>query len=301
MTKILNLEGQRFGRLVVVSLAADRGPGGSKMWHCQCDCGNTKLAPASRLNCGLLRSCGCLEKDTRVRNCTRNKHSDLVGQKFGRLTVIEQLPEQNRRTMWKCVCECGKEKTGQGTLLVSGKLRSCGCLKDELTAKRFTKHGATRGRSMTHEYSVNKAVVRRCRDPKHRDYPYYGGRGIQYDPRWEDHSAFLSDMGYAPTPEHTIERRDNDGHYCASNCYWATRKEQANNTSRNHYIAINGVTKTLAQWCEHYGAPVNRVGNRIRMGWDEVRALTQPKSGKGGRPPLPRSRESTTKVKIDAK
>ena len=49
----------------------------------------------------------------------------------------------------------------------------------------------------------------------------------------------------------TLDRIDNDGNYSKENCRWADRKTQNNNTRRNRYITINGVTKTLSEWCEH--------------------------------------------------
>jgi len=72
----------------------------------------------------------------------------------------------------------------------------------------------------------------RCDNPDNKDYKNYGGRGITYDESWSDFLQFLSDMGPLPNPELTLERTDNDGNYCKTNCKWATRAEQ-NLNSRN--------------------------------------------------------------------
>jgi hypothetical protein len=57
----LELEGQRFGRLVVKRLDGFRKR--YFWWHCLCDCGNTKSVRGSRLVSGTTRSCGCLQKE----------------------------------------------------------------------------------------------------------------------------------------------------------------------------------------------------------------------------------------------
>lgn len=59
--KLINREGQRFGRLVVQSL--DKISGNKSYWHCKCDCGNTKSIAGHSLKSGKTRSCGCIQKE----------------------------------------------------------------------------------------------------------------------------------------------------------------------------------------------------------------------------------------------
>jgi hypothetical protein len=60
MPAVKNLEGQRFGRLLVIRRGNKKGFGAS--WLCRCDCGNEKDATSHHLIQGNTRSCGCLLK-----------------------------------------------------------------------------------------------------------------------------------------------------------------------------------------------------------------------------------------------
>lgn len=71
-------------------------------------------------------------------------------------------------------------------------------------------------------------MKQRCTNINNAHYKEYGGRGITYDPRWDSFENFLEDMGDRPIG-FSLERKDNDGHYCKDNCKWATALEQRNN------------------------------------------------------------------------
>lgn len=84
-------------------------------------------------------------------------------------------------------------------------------------------------RVATTEYRSWQMMKNRCLNPKAQDWDYYGGRGVKIADEWVTFEAFLADMGRKPTPQHSLERKDSNGHYCKSNCVWATRQEQARN------------------------------------------------------------------------
>lgn len=95
---------------------------------------------------------------------------------------------------------------------------------------------------------------------KHKSYER---RGIDICPEWaESYKAFYEHVGDAPSAAHSIDRIDNDRGYWPGNVRWATKKEQANNRSDNVVISMNGETKTLQEWCDHFGADRATVSSR---------------------------------------
>jgi len=118
-------------------------------------------------------------------------------------------------------------------------------------------------------------ILHRTTNEKTPAYKWYGARGITVCDRWHSFDNFLADMGPTYTMGMSIERIDNDGNYEPDNCRWATEKEQANNRRTSRYFTIDGITKTLAQWIEHYGAKSSTVRQRLYVcKWPIELALT---------------------------
>lgn len=154
-----------------------------------------------------------------------------IGQRYGKLVVLEKSKKKAIRcAFWKCRCDCGKEIILPSESLATGNTKSCGC-----GLKAWRRSGICNSKHRmykTPEYSVWDAMKQRCRNKNHPCYHRYGGRGISVCKRWDDFENFLYDMGKRPHPKLSIERRDNDGNYEPSNCYWANQSEQIYNQER---------------------------------------------------------------------
>lgn len=111
--KMIDLTGQRFGKLTVIKEAGREKKG--VVWLCQCDCGNTKTVRSDHLRSGDVTSCGC------------GRMKDMTGMKFGNLTVIEDVGRTNNGDiLWLCQCDCGNTTKVSGHNLRTGNSKTCG-------------------------------------------------------------------------------------------------------------------------------------------------------------------------------
>lgn len=132
-----NVIGKRFGRLIVVADVAkeDRKIPKVREVICRCDCGNTKRVRLNNIRSGNTKSCGCLEKEL-----VHGRRRNYIGERFGRLTVMEELPSVRKNVRrFKCKCDCGNETIVCFNDLVRNMTRSCGCYRKEFHEKRMLK------------------------------------------------------------------------------------------------------------------------------------------------------------------
>lgn len=112
----------------------------------------------------------------------------------------------------------------------------------------YIKHGMT-GHPL---WATWAAMKQRCSNPNNTHYSYYGGRGIKVCERWLNFALFVEDMGDKPTPQHTLDRINNNEGYSPDNCRWASKSEQIINTKvrSDNKSGIKGVcwSVTKQRW-----------------------------------------------------
>lgn len=133
-------------------------------------------------------------------------------------------------------------------------------------------HGYAAGKRIP-EYMTWVRMRRRCDNPECDDYGNYGARGIKVCVRWIRFVNFLADMGRRPGKGYMIDRIDVNGNYEPGNCRWATIKESNRNKRTIRILTIDGVTKTLPQWCDESSTNIETVRSRLRRGWSNKEAV----------------------------
>jgi hypothetical protein len=183
---------------------------------------------------------------------------DLTGQRFGKWTVIQYSHQhsKSKRHYWTAQCDCGTLRAIGASSLTCDRTHSCGCDRGS--------HLKTHDMSRHPDYQLWLGMWNRVNNPNGEDWELYGGRGITACERWKWFPNFVEDMGPRTSKTQTIERRDVNGNYEPSNCYWLENRKQALNTRRNISVTIDGETKCLMEWSRQMGISESMVRSRVR-------------------------------------
>ena len=113
--------GQKYNHITLIEKLEKTNKHGANLWLCKCICGTEKIVPSGKVRAG--HSCGCIAKK-------HYESRNVLGKKFGKLLVLNRLEETDKHRCKKylCKCDCGKEKIISSHYLVSGGIKSCGCL-----------------------------------------------------------------------------------------------------------------------------------------------------------------------------
>jgi len=263
MGKFIDLTGQRFGKLTVISRAESNSQNRA-MWSCLCDCKKTIITTGWSLRRGSTKSCGCI-------GC-----ENLIGKKFCRLSVISKYgSNKHKKIVYECLCECGNKTKIIGSRLKNGHTKSCGCLHlENIKNGTNTRHGLS-----NHKLNnVWNSIKDRCFNKNNKDYKHYGGRGIIMCDEWKNDFKKFYDWailnGYKKGL--SIDRIDNNGNYTPENCRLVTQKEQVRNTRINRKIEYNGDKKLIIEWCEELNLKLSVITNRIYRGWSVEKTFETP-------------------------
>ena len=204
-----------------------------------------------------------------------SKKINIIGQKFGRLIVIEQSNNLHNRIAWLCKCNCGNYKVVTSSDLKKNKVKSCGCLRKETTSKTSLKN-STHHLSNSRLYKVWKSMKQRCYNKNNTPYKKYGGRGIKVCNEWKN--DFISFYNWAmrngydeskTTKEQSIDRIDVNGNYEPNNCRLTTMKKQQNNRSNNRYIYYKNKKYTISELSSKLNINYATLLWRINNNWKE--------------------------------
>lgn len=265
--------GDKFGELTIISeLERKKHPNGrtSRVFECQCSCGNTVNVIINNLISGHSTKCGHCGRETKVINIPN-------GSRFGRLVTIKEVDSiedknGNKKRLVLCKCDCGNTKVIPFWSLIRSKSKSCGCLSKELRIERSTKHGLSNRHPL---YGVWKQIKQRCYNENHHAYKDYGGRGIKMCDDWMVFEKFFHwciNNGWEKNK--TIDRIDNNKGYNPNNCRLVTMLEQNRNKRNNKSIEYNGRKwNSLSEFCKDYKLPYAKVQQQLYRGWDLEKVL----------------------------
>ena len=171
-----------------------------------------------------------------MRNCKKIK--DISGQKFNKLTAIRIV--SHKPVKWECKCECGNTHIVSTSNLVTGAVKSCGCMH----------HGKIKhNQSFTRLYRIYAKMKRRCYVKDDVAYAKYGGRGIYICDEWLNSFDAFSKWAYENGYEDSLSIRR---------------------------FTFEGKTQTLSQWCAEKNMNYGTVWWRLKQGMSFGEAITKP-------------------------
>lgn len=180
---------------------------------------------------------------------------ELAGKTLGTWEVLSRDDDGSGRARWKCRCnKCGHIKAMYGTS-IRANASNAGCQKC---------HRKNEASQYPSEYASWLEMKTRVLNKNRPEYAKYSLRGI--DTKWQhSFAAFVAHIGPKPAPEYTVERINNDLGYFPGNVRWATRKEQASNTSRNLKVTIAEKQMTLMEAAELLPIPYNTLRDWVHQ------------------------------------
>lgn len=210
-SRIKDITGQKFGRLVVIGIAFSKKR--KIHWKCKCDCGNDFIARGDGLKTGGTKSCGCYQKE----QASKANFKDLSGQRFERLMAVERVGSKNGNALWKCKCDCLNDVVVPGAYLLNGNTKSCGCLTRDVCWFKPLKFGEANFNLMYSRYkqgAVKRNILFNLTKDDFRELIYKNCNYCASAPTSVWNRKILN--GHIPC--NGIDRVDNNKGYSSDNC-----------------------------------------------------------------------------------
>lgn len=212
-----------------------------------------------------------------------NNSNEWLGKRFGRLTIIDFVHAKPpyRGWLWVCRCDCGNTKTLNAGDVKSGKVRSCGCLHNEVCSAKAKKFKYS-VKDYPRLYSIYNGIKKRCynkNEPRHKDY---GQRGIEMCDTWLNSvDGFDNFVEWSLSNNYnenaTIDRINVNGNYEPENCRWVSMTEQSLNKRDTLWVIYKGERVQLRVICDRLGVSYDTVHNRIySLNWSVEKAIDTP-------------------------
>ena len=197
-----------------------------------------------------------MAKKSSSRGVPASIRKNLIGDEYGRLTVIAFAGYRGSAVMWRCRCDCGDVSDYYRANLRSGT--STQCLK--CNHNKLISASSSHGMHRTPTYRTWERVVRTenvCR-------------------RWEKFENFYEDMGKRPSVSHHLVRKDASKPWKPSNAEWMYKTKATRRSSKGHLITFRGKTQNLTAWAKEIGITRSSLAARLKAGWTKREALTTP-------------------------
>lgn len=183
----------------------------------------------------------------------------MKGESYNYLKVVEEWRNERSQIICKCKCICGHESIVPLYKLKSNRIKSCGCMRNELISKSKRKHGEWQ----TLLYSKWSGMKRRCNNKNDSHYESYGGRGIKVCKEWDDYEVFAEWAKMNNYSKNmTIDRIDLDKDYTPDNCRWIPMEEQPKNKRNTVYLIYEGKQKRMVEIAKEIGIRTKTLSSR---------------------------------------
>lgn len=181
-----------------------------------------------------------------------------------RLTMIRDVvgKSADNHILAEYLCGCGNTTVVARSRVKSGYTKSCGCIGAEISRASLTTHGMKN----TPEYRSWGAMLTRCCNPKSKDFPRYGGAGINVVPEWvNSFEAFFAHIGHRPNGT-TLDRIDGTRGYEPGNVRWADAATQARNKKSVVHVRTPAGAMLLVDYARSIGITRGAAHLRLKRG-----------------------------------